>query len=142
MLLVFLSGLSLTTLTHDWIGALPNHDHLLFGARALGVQHHAHQGDPLDQALTALHSSSPTLTHEQEFALTEQLTSAEQPFGVVSLKPLSGLQPELNTYTALGLLTAFAIVRVAVRRGLVARADLTLPVGCSHAPPLPPPRDI
>ncbi len=140
LLLVVLGNLSLTTLTHDWIGALPDHDHLLFGARALGLRHHAHGGDPLDRALTALHSASPALTHEQAFALTEQPGLTDQQYGVVSLKPLSGLQPELNTYTALGLLAAFAIVRVAARRGLLARADASLPVGCIHAPPLPPPR--
>ena len=140
LLLVFLSGLTLTTLTHDWIGALPNHDHLLFGARALGLQHHAHQGDPLAQALSALESAEPTLTHEQRYALTSGALPTDQPAGVVSLKPLSGLQLELNTYTALGVLALAVFVRSVAPREPLRDADEADRLGRLPAPPFPPPR--
>jgi hypothetical protein len=140
LLLAYLSGLTLTTLTHDWIGALPNHDHLLFGARALGLHHHAHQGDPLAQALSALESAEPTLTHEQRYALASGALVSDQPTGVVSLQPLSGLQLELNTYTALGLLALVAFVRAVAPREPLLDADETDRFGCLPAPPFPPPR--
>ena len=140
LLLVFLGGLSLTTLTHDWIGQLPYHDHLLVGARSLGLHHHAHRGDPLDQALTALGPAAATLTHEEAFALAQGATPPDQPYVVVSLRSSDGVQPELNTYTALGLLAIVAVMRLAVRRGPLVRAALPARAGCAHAPPLPPPR--
>lgn len=140
LLLVLLGGLTLTTLTHDWIGSLPQHDHLLVGVRDLGVQHHAHRGDPLDQALTALQPPAPILTHEEAFASTERAAIPDEQFGVVSLQPLSGLQPELNSYTATGLLALVALIRLAARgRPLLRDGDLP-PAGRSLAPPLPPPR--
>lgn len=140
LLLVFLGGLSLTTLTHNWIGQLPYHDHLLADARSFGLHHHAHRGDPLEQALTALGPAVATLTHEEAFALAQGATPPDQPYGVVSLRSSDGVQPELNTYTALGLLALVAVVRRAVRRGALLRADPPTCAGCVHAPPLPPPR--
>ncbi len=140
LLLVLLGGLTLTTLTRDWIGALPHHDHILIGARGLGVQHHAHRGDPLDQALAALQPPGPILRHEEAFVFTERAAIPDQQFGVVSLQPMSGLQPELNSYTATGLLALVALVLFAARGRPLLREGALPPAGRSLAPPLPPPR--
>lgn len=140
LLLVFLGGLSLTTLTHNWIGQLPYHDHLLADARSFGRHQHAHRGDPLDQALTALGPAAVTLTHEEAFVRAQGATPPDQPYGVVSLRPSAGVQPELNTYTALSLLALVAVVLLAVWRGPLLRAALPARAGCVYAPPLPPPR--
>ena len=143
LLLLFLGGFSFTTLTHDWIGSLPYHEHILMGA--LGVNHHAHRGDPLDLALSALHTvgtvdpAAPILTHEEATVRAE--ARMDMP-GVLSLQPLTGLQPEINSYTATGLVAAVVALLIAEH----ARRLLTEPTiftnGQSPAPLAPPPRFV
>jgi hypothetical protein len=134
LLLVFLGNLTLTTLTHDWIGLLPYHDHLLLNARGLGLVHHAHHGDALAQALAAL---QPVVGHEEP--------GADPPpdgKGMVSLRGDTGLQPEMNTYTAIGLLAAIGWW-LAARRGLRCPIPRFLDRrGCSPPPLLTPPRVV
>lgn len=159
LLLVLLSGLSISVFTHDWIAYLPTHDHLLLNARALGLTHHAHHGDALSQALAAL---QPVGTSHEEPGRTDQLAppfaparsplatrgwdalagqpQADQPGGVVSLKSLSGLQPEINSYTATGLFALIALLLAALRGTSFASERALLRGGESYAPPSPPPR--
>ncbi|HEY8597125.1 MAG TPA: hypothetical protein VIL85_01765 [Thermomicrobiales bacterium] len=143
LLLLFLGGFSFTTLTHDWIGSLPYHEHILMGA--LGVNHHAHRGDPLDHALSALHSVGTVsavdrvLTHEEATARAE---ARENVPGVLSLKPLTGLQPEINTYTATGLLAAVVVIRVAARARRLPNEPTIFVSGQIPSPLAPPPRYV
>ena len=138
LLLLFLAGFSFTTFTHDWLGSLPYHDHILMGA--LGVNHHAHRGDPLDHALSSLHTvgtAGPILTHEEATARAE--ARANTP-GVLSLQPLTGLQPEINSYTAAGLLAATILLRVAARGRRLPTEPTLFASGQAYAPLFPPPR--
>jgi len=132
LLLIFLSNLTLTTLTHDWIGLLPYHDHLLLNARGLGLAHHAHHGDALAQALAAL---QPVEGHEEQRADPPGGGS-----GVLSLQGDTGLQPEMNTYIAAGLLAVVGLWLLS-RRGVRCPIPPFLPRhGCSPPPLLTPPR--
>lgn len=132
LLLLLLGNLTLTTLTHDWIGLLPQHDHLLLGARGMGLVHHAHRGDPLARAFGALRSVAG---HEER-----QVTAPTGGAGVLSLQGYTGLQPEMNTHTASGLLAAIVLWPLS-RRGVRCLLPLFLPHhGCSPPPLLTPPR--
>ncbi len=144
LLLLFLGGFSFTTFTHDWIGSLPYHEHILIGA--LGINHHAHRGDPLDRALSALHtvgtvgtvdSAAPILTHEDATARAEARTDMP---GVLSLQPLTGLQPEINTYTATGLLAAVVAILLAEHARRLPTGLTIFASGQSPAPLAPSPR--
>jgi hypothetical protein len=140
LLLLFLGGFSFTTFTHDWIGSLPYHEHILMGA--LGVNHHAHRGDPLDHALSALHmvgTGGPILTHEEATARAE--ARANTP-GVLSLQPLTGLQPEINSYTATGLVVLVVAILGAARGKRLPTEPTIFASGQSHAPLAPPPRYV
>lgn len=140
LLMLFLGGFSLTTFTHDWIGSLPYHDHILMGA--LGVHHHAHPGDPLDHALSALQTvdtAGPILTHEEATARIE--ARADTP-GVLSLQPLTGLQPEINSYTATGLIAAVIAICAATRGQRMPAKPRLATSGQSLAPLSPPPRYV
>lgn len=159
LLLALLGGLSISVFTHDWIAYLPTHDHLLLNARALGITHHAHHGDALSQALVALQPVSSS--HEEpgrtdrlapplaparaplaarDWAVSAGQPQADQPGGVVSLKSLSGLQPELSSYTATGLFALVALLLAAIRGTSFTRERALLHGGESYAPPFPPPR--
>lgn len=128
MLLVLLTGLSITNLTDGWITSLPYHDHLLAGARAIILIHHAHHGDPLDQALRNTRSvnstPAPGPPHED---------------GVLSLRPLTA-QPELNTTSATGWGGIFSLPLPPAAAALLLLAALLLVSGRTYAPPSPPPR--
>ena len=128
LLLVLATGLSITTFTHGWIAALPYHDHLILNPRALGVVHHAHDGDPLD--------------HAQRYLRTVEANPAPgQPHadGIVSLRPMSA-QPELNSFTAQGLVSDIGLP-LPPQAGLFALLTaFLLAVGLRYAPPSPPPR--
>lgn len=140
LLMLFLGGFSLTTFTHDWIGSLPYHEHILMGA--LGVNHHAHRGDPLDHALSALHmvgTAGPILTHEEATARAE--ARANTP-GVLSLQPLTGLQPELNSYTATGLIASVVLIRVAEHTRRLPIESIIFADGQTLTPLSPPPRYV
>ena len=140
LLMLFLGGFSFTTFTHDWIGSLLYHEHILMGA--LGVNHHAHRGDPLDHALSALHAvgtAGPIRTHEAATARAE--VRAGTP-GVLSLQPLTGLQPEINSYTATGLIAAVVVICAAVRGQRLPTAPLLAASGQFLAPLSPPPRYV
>lgn len=133
LLLILLGNLTLTTLTYDWIGLLPYHDHLLLDARGLGLAHHAHHGDALAQAFAAL---QPTTGHD------EQRADAPVPVGagVMSLQGFTGLQPEMNTYNATGLLAVIGLWLLS-RRGVRCPVPPFLPRhGCFPPPLLMPPR--
>ncbi len=142
LLLVLLAGLGLTTFTRDWIAHLPSHDHLILNARALGVAHHAHDGDALSAALLARPTvdsarEAPDATAQLLTRMT-QMTQADS--GVISLRSLSGLQPELNSYTATGLATSLAPAFNGAR-GVVLSRERALPAGGELPAPLfPPPR--
>jgi hypothetical protein len=128
LLLVLFTGLSITTFTEGWIANLPYHDHLILGARALGVVHHAHHGDPLDHAQRAIQSVQATATVGQP-----------QEDGILSLRPLSA-QPELNSATAQGWGGDFSLPLPPEAAALLLLAALLLAAGRSYAPPSPPPR--
>jgi len=132
LLLIFIGNLTLTTLTHDWIGLLPYHDHLLLDARGIGLVHHAHRGDALAQAFAALQL---VVGHEEQ--------RADVPHGgagVLSLRGDTGLQPEMNTYIATGLVAAVGLWLLS-RRGVRCPSPPFLPRrGCSPPPLLTPPR--
>ena len=133
LLLLLLGNLTLTTLTHDWIGLLPYHDHLLLDARGMGLIHHAHHGDALARAFAAL---QPVAGHDEQRADTPASDGA----GVVSLRGDSGLQPEMNSYTASGLVAASGLWLLS-RRGIRCPVPPFLPRhGCRPAPLLTPPR--
>ena len=110
LLLIIFGNLTLTTLTHDWIGLLPYHDHLLLNARGIGLVHHAHHGDALAQAFAAL---QPVTGHDEQRADTPVPDGA----GVLSLLGDTGLQPEMNTYTATGLMIVVGLWLLS-RRGV------------------------
>jgi hypothetical protein len=132
LLLIFFGNLTLTTLTHDWIGLLPYHDHLLLNARGIGLIHHAHHGDALAQAFQAL---QPVTGHDERRADT----LPDRP-GVLSLQGDTGLQPEMNTYTATGVVAAVGLWLLS-RRGVRCPLPPFLPLhGCSPSPLLMPPR--
>ncbi len=131
LLLIFFGNLSLTALTHDWIGLLPYHDHLLLNARGIGLVHHAHHGDALAQAFAALQP----VGHEEQRA-----DAPQDGTGVLSLRGDTGLQPEMNTYTATGLVAMLGLWLLA-RRGVRCPSPPFLPrQGCSPPPLLMPPR--
>lgn len=128
LLLVLMTGLSITSFTEGWLTALPFHDHLIVGARALGLVHHAHHGDDLDRAQRAIISVEARFTPGQP-----------HDDGVVSLRPLSA-QPELNTYTAQGWVVGQG-VPLPSEAGLIAfLVALLLAVGVATITPSPPPR--
>lgn len=142
LLLVLFVGLGLTTFTREWIARLPSHDHLILNARALGVAHHAHEGDALSAALlvmpTVVSAREASDATDQPLTHTKQVTQADG--GVISLRSLSGLQPELNSYTATGLVTSLAPAFDSAR-GVVLHRERTLPNGGELPAPLfPPPR--
>ena len=128
LLLVLVTGLSITSFTEEWIGSLPYHDHLILGARAMGLVHHAHHGDALD--------------HAQRYLQSVQTTAAVgQPHtdGIVSLRPMTA-QPELNSATAYGWGGEFSLPLPTDAAALTLLAALLLAVGLRYAPPSPPPR--
>jgi hypothetical protein len=128
LLLVLVTGLSITGFTEEWIGSLPYHDHLILGARAMGLVHHAHHGDALD--------------HAQRYLQSVQVASAVgQPHtdGIVSLRPMTA-QPELNSTTAYGWGGEFSLPLPTDAAALTLLAALLLVVGLRYAPPSPPPR--
>ena len=127
LLLVLVTGLSITSFTKEWIGSLPYHDHLILGARALGLVHHAHHGDPLD--------------HAQRYVRWVQETAPGEPHthGIVSLRPMTA-QPELNSTTAYGWGGGLSLPLPADAAALTLLAALLLAVGLRYAPPSPPPR--
>lgn len=132
LLLLLCAHLTLTTLTHDWIGLLPYHDHLLLNARGIGLVHHAHHGDALARAFQAL---QPVTGHDEP-----RTAPALAGSGVLSLQGDTGLQPEMNTYTATGSLAVVGLWLLA-RRGRRCPIPPLLPYrGCSPAPLLAPPR--
>lgn len=126
LLLVFMTGLSITTCTQGWLNSLPYHDHLLSSTRALGIVHHTHHGDELDRAQRAMTSLIPVRGQVHDD-------------GILSLQPLTA-QPELNTFTAQGWGGGMGLPLVP-EVGLVALALASLiAVGRRSAPPSPPPR--
>jgi hypothetical protein len=140
LLMLFLAGFSFTTFTHDWIGSLPYHEHILMGA--LGINHHAHRGDPLDHALSSLHTvdpGGPILTHEEATVRAEAWANTP---GLLSLQPLTGLQPEINSYTATGLVLAFVVIRLAEQARPLPAEPTLFASGQFHAPLFPPPRYV
>jgi hypothetical protein len=128
LLLVLLTGLSITDFTDGWIAYLPFHDHLIVNARAIGLVHHAHHGDALAQAQRNTRSFDsayvPGQPHQD---------------GVLSLRPLSA-QPELNTTSATGWGGGFALPLPPSASAYLLLAALLLAVGRTYAPPSPPPR--
>jgi hypothetical protein len=128
LLLVLFTGLSITDFTDGWIGSLPYHDHLILGARAMGLVHHAHHGDALDQAQRNTRSFDTTPAPGQPHA-----------DGVLSLRPVTA-QPELNTSSATGWGSDFALPLPPPAAALILLAALLLAVGRTYAPPSPPPR--
>ena len=128
LLLVLATGLSITNLTQGWIASLPYHDHLILNARALGIVHHAHDGDQLDHA-------------QRYFRTVEPHAAPGQPHAdcVVSLRPLTA-QPELNSFTAQGWVAGIGLPLPPEAGGFALLAALLLAVGLRMAPPSPPPR--
>ena len=132
LLLLLELGLSITSFTHGWIGALPYHDHLYLEAIPhsdihAGLTHHTHPGDALDQAF---------------HALTFVKQTGEQPDqrGVVSLLSLDLNQFDLSTFTFTG---AFALGLLALVARQVTRfplAEYLSPAGQRPAPLAPPPQ--
>lgn len=134
LLLILLGGLSITNFTDGWLTFLPYHDHLLFGARSLGLVHHAHQGDQLTHWMNGVEMAGVAMPHQD--------TGPARPAGggVVSLKSYSGLQPELNSYTAAGLIAPLALLALALRGVPLCRETICLARGETPAPLFPPPR--
>lgn len=136
LLLIVLGNLSLTTFTRDWIGMLPDHDHLLRDTGGIDSQHHAHYGDALAQAFNAWRPVTRAATYEN--ALADTLSA----IGVVSLHSFDGLQPELNTYTSTGL-QALAGLWVFPRCGIrIAAGRFFFRRRSAPAPLLTPPRSV
>jgi hypothetical protein len=131
LLLVLVTGLSITNFTEGWIAALPYHDHLILSTRALGIVHHAHDGDQLDHAQRYLRTVETTEAHA--------VPGQPHDDGIVSLRPLTA-QPELNSFTAQGWVAGDSLP-LSPEAGLFAPlAALLLAVGRRFAPPSPPPR--
>lgn len=128
LLLVLVTGLSITTFTEGWITSLPYHDHLILNARALGIVHHAHQGDALDHAQRYIQSLEST-----------PVAGQQDDDGIVSLRPLTA-QPELNSTTAYGWGGSFSLPLPTAAATLTLLTALLLAVGLRSAPPSPPPR--
>jgi hypothetical protein len=137
LLLVLLSGLSITTCTHNWFNSLPYHDHIILGARAMGLVHHSHNGDQLSHWMNGVQMVGVAMPDD---AASSASPSSPAGGGIVSLKSLNGLQPEINSYTATGLFALVALIAFAARGVLLHREGLFLPAGQFPAPPLPPPR--
>ena len=137
LLLVLLSGLSITTCTHGWISSLPYHDHIILGARAMGLVHHSHSGDQLSHWMNGVQMVGVAMP---EVAASSASSSSPADGGIVSLKSLNGLQPEINSYTATGLFALVALIALAARGVRLRREGQFRPGGQFPAPPLPPPR--
>jgi len=137
LLLVLLGGLSITTFTHNWINSLPYHDHIILGARAMGLVHHSHNGDQLSHWMDGVQMVGVAMPDD---AASSASSSSPAGGGIVSLKSLNGLQPEINSYTATGLFALVALIALAARGLRLRREALFLPGGQFPAPPLPPPR--
>jgi hypothetical protein len=137
LLLVLLSGLSITTCTHNWLNSLPYHDHSILGARAMGLVHHSHNGDQLSHWMNGVQMVGVAMP---DAAASSASPSSPAGSGIVSLKSLNGLQPEINSYTATGLFALIALIALAARGVRLHRDDLFLPGGQFPTPPLPPPQ--
>jgi hypothetical protein len=140
LLLVLLGGLTLTTLTRDWIGALRITTISSSGRAAWACSTTRTGATRLIRRWPQLQPPGPILRHEEAFVFTERAAIPDEQFGVVSLQPMSGLQPELNSYTPTGLLALVALVLFAARGRPLLREGALPPAGRSLAPPLPPPQ--
>jgi hypothetical protein len=132
LLLVLELGLSITTFTHGWIGALPYHDHLYLEAIPhsdvhAGALHHTHPGDALDQAF-------------QSLTFINQTGAQAGQSGVVSLLSLDLNQFDLSTFTFTGAVV-LGLLALAVRPTTrLPLAELVYPAGQCPAPLAPPPQ--
>ena len=133
LLLVLLGGLSITSFTRDWIGSLPSHDHLILGARAMGLLHHTHRGDQLTHWMNGVEMVGAAMPHKDTTGAGQRSDS-----GIISLKSLSGLQPEINSYTATGLFALVALIALAAR-GVRLRSEYAFLANGQFPAPLSPP---
>ncbi len=137
LLLVLLSGLSITACTRDFISSLPYHDHIILGARAMGLVHHSHNGDQLSHWMAGVEMVGAAMPDDGSVSVVPDPSGNS---GIVSLRSLNGLQPEINSYTATGLFALVALLVLAAR-GVRLRPDgAFLASGQCPAPLFPPPR--
>jgi hypothetical protein len=132
LLAALLGGLGVMTITSDWVGRLPFHDHLILGVQHHGPVHHAHKGDELDRAFAAL-----TVVASPEPVAAAAIPAAGQ--RVISLAPLSATQVELSTVSLVaGAIGAIGCALFARGRRLIV-ADSPCPAGHLPGLPAPPP---
>jgi hypothetical protein len=125
-------GLSITTFTHGWIGALPYHDHLYLEAIPhsdihAGTLHHTHPGDALDQAF-------------QSLTFVNQTGAQAGQGGVVSLLSLDLNQFDLSTFTFTGAFILGLLALVARQMTRLSLAEYIYPAGQCPTPLAPPPQ--
>ena len=128
LLFVLATGLGVTNLTHDWVGSLPYHDHLILTAQSSDLTHHAHPGDPLDRAQRSLRP-------------VEVAAATGQPHAdaIVSLRPMTA-QAEFSGATSYGWVRGFCVPLPHDAGVLTAHSIPLMMVGLRFAPPSPPPR--
>ena len=137
LLLVLFVGMAVMTFTHEWIGALPNHDHLDFTEETghhHDHTHHAHPGDDLERALKELVNVTTP-----RGVLPTTTIAAQGGRAVIAFNAPSG-QTDLSTFTASGALALLVIAgRLRQRERLWSPTCRAL-AGCTIAPLAPPPR--
>lgn len=137
LLLVLLGGLSITACTRNWFSSLPHHDHIILGARAMGLVHHSHNGDQLSHWMNGVEMVGTAMPDDGSVSVVPDRSANG---GIVSLRSLNGLQPEINSYTATGLFALVALIALAARGVHLRRDGAFFASGQYPAPLFPPPR--